>query len=185
MTAAAAIAKPAEHRKPHIVVSDANGTAKTTDLAPAPSVSPRRSRPLLVAAITLAVLIGIGGTGTLAWFAWKQFHRSSLTLDEGVEDMRPRSGTPETAQQAAHHAPATRTTHARYSRDDFRSAVVGMSPDQILKLLGKPNSTHAAGEWIYWDYERRTTDPITGKKDLISQIIIERGRAIEVTFVGS
>ncbi len=68
-----------------------------------------------------------------------------------------------------------------YSREEFRAAVMGKTPEQILKLLGRPDQTSedtgSGSEWVYYDRRR---DPLTGKLDELTFITFLNGRVIEV-----
>ena len=51
-----------------------------------------------------------------------------------------------------------------FTREEFKAAVLGKTKDQILTLLGKPDST-SGGRSDGWSYNRITVDPISGKTD--------------------
>ncbi len=70
----------------------------------------------------------------------------------------------------------------RYTRDEFRSLVVGKDREEVLGLLGKPRSTQESGPLEFWDYPGRTTDPTTGKTDQGVQVEFENGTVSGVTF---
>lgn len=65
-----------------------------------------------------------------------------------------------------------------YTRDEFRQAVLGKTPDEVLKLLGKPDRTDEDGpQWIYYDRRR---DPLTGKIDELTFVRFSGGRVADV-----
>jgi hypothetical protein len=68
------------------------------------------------------------------------------------------------------------------SRDDFRSAVIYRTPDQIIANVGKPTTTQQAGDTEYWNYHNATKDLITGKLDHNAQVVIDNGKVRAVNF---
>ncbi len=69
-----------------------------------------------------------------------------------------------------------------YTRDQFRQLVIGKTPDEVIKAVGKPDRTQDFAGTRAWYYDRITTDPITGKVDRTSQVIFEQGVADRVTY---
>jgi len=53
----------------------------------------------------------------------------------------------------------------RYTRDEFRQLVMGKTQDEVIDLLGQPNSFFDAqdGRSSTWYYKARVLDPATGK----------------------
>lgn len=74
------------------------------------------------------------------------------------------------------------------SRETFESVVIGKSEDEVIKSVGRPNSTKSGTwersgiKWSYWYYEGRTVDPISGKADYQATVTFENGRVTNVTF---
>ncbi|MFO0847617.1 MAG: hypothetical protein U0871_03515 [Gemmataceae bacterium] len=71
----------------------------------------------------------------------------------------------------------------RFSRDEFRAAVLGRSADQVVEAVGRPRSTGSgAGEEQTWYYGGSTIDPVTGHPDRFTSVTFRDGRVIGVRF---
>lgn len=68
-----------------------------------------------------------------------------------------------------------------YSRDEFRGLVVGKTPDEVIRAVGRPDKTSGADS-RYWSYRERTRDPITGKTDGNIMVVFENGAAARVVY---
>lgn len=69
------------------------------------------------------------------------------------------------------------------TREEFKKAVEGKTPDEVVEAVGKPDQTSESGGRKYWYYDRRTTDPTTGKTDARAQVVFgEDGRVRSVNF---
>ena len=67
------------------------------------------------------------------------------------------------------------------TREAFREKVVGMSTDELIKLIGKPITTSADKQW--WSYRiSRTYDAKTRAYDVELKFAIEEGRVKDVFF---
>ena len=75
-------------------------------------------------------------------------------------------------------SPAKKT----YTRAEFKSLVMGMNQDEVLKVVGKPDRTIETVNSFDWYYYKATTDPITGKVDWAAHVRFEDGVVIAVTF---
>jgi outer membrane protein assembly factor BamE (lipoprotein component of BamABCDE complex) len=69
-----------------------------------------------------------------------------------------------------------------YTRNEFRNLVVGKTGDEVLRAVGKPESTQDMGSGQYWYYREMTKDPVTDKIDASAQVIFEGGRAVRVNY---
>lgn len=69
-----------------------------------------------------------------------------------------------------------------YTRDQFRDLLVGKTPDEVVKAVGKPDRTHDIAGRIVWHYDGMTTDPATGKPDRTAQVIFEQGVVNRVNY---
>jgi hypothetical protein len=67
-------------------------------------------------------------------------------------------------------------------RDDFKSAILLKTPDQVIAAVGRPDTTQQAGTTEYWNYHHSTKDPVTGKVDNSAQVVIENGIVQIVNF---
>jgi len=71
----------------------------------------------------------------------------------------------------------------RWTRDDFKGKVLGMTQDQVLRLLGKPDSTSEILDTKIWYYPRITYDPISGKPDFQVQLTFVNGKVTFINFI--
>jgi len=77
----------------------------------------------------------------------------------------------------------TGTTKRIYTRDAFATVFVGKTKDEVLKLLGQPESTEGAAGAENWRYLQVTTDPGTGKTDDSTTLWFDaHGRVERVSF---
>lgn len=68
-------------------------------------------------------------------------------------------------------------------REDFRKAIMGKTPQEVIQAVGKPQSTQDFGkDFNFWYYDGRTKDPITGKVDGRAQVCFKNGVADHVNF---
>ena len=66
------------------------------------------------------------------------------------------------------------------TRDEFRRTVMGKTPDQVVKAVGRPNRTQEfAG--MAWVYDERTKDPVTGNVDTFAIVAFHGGVVWNVT----
>lgn len=70
------------------------------------------------------------------------------------------------------------------TRYAFTNRVSNQAEQDLITLIGKPDSTQESGRGgnKYWYYNRRTTDPVSGKQDAVVQIIIENGKVKNVHY---
>jgi outer membrane protein assembly factor BamE (lipoprotein component of BamABCDE complex) len=79
--------------------------------------------------------------------------------------------------------PVTTVAPAKMTREEFRSKVkVGMTQEQVIATVGKPNKTSDGGGTIYWYYDDRTVDPVSGKADAHAQVVFVDGKVQSVNF---
>lgn len=71
--------------------------------------------------------------------------------------------------------PAVTTTTAAtvYLRADLEQKLAGKTKDEVIALLGKPEST-SGGEEDSWQYKGITRDPVTGKTDSLTWVWFDR-----------
>lgn len=67
------------------------------------------------------------------------------------------------------------------TRDEFRKAVVGKTPDEVIATVGRPDRTDDLGG-IAWYYRDRTRDPVSLKTDSSAQVVFENGRVVRVNY---
>lgn len=69
-----------------------------------------------------------------------------------------------------------------YGREEFRKAITGKTPDEVIKAVGKPDSTQDSGGGSTWYYNKATKDPVTDKVDYSAQVVFEGGRVSQVNY---
>ena len=82
-------------------------------------------------------------------------------------------------------APTTPVAPAKtYTRDEFRKLVLGKTPQQVIELLGKPESTgdDKEGKPSHYLYDKITYDTTTQKPDGRIGIWFERGVVDHISF---
>lgn len=67
-------------------------------------------------------------------------------------------------------------------REDIRKAVLGRKPDEVKRLLGKPEATAEQFGTITWTYPKRSKDDTTGKDDDEMAVTFRSGYADGLTF---
>lgn len=98
---------------------------------------------------SMSALIKFLGVCLLAFFAFTYFQKPLVT-------------------ESLQYASATNNSRipVPMPRSEFRGKIMGLSPDEVVAAIGKPDDTQELfpGEptWIYLE---RTSDPITGKVD--------------------
>lgn len=70
---------------------------------------------------------------------------------------------------------------AAYTRDEFRSLVVGKTPDEVRAAVGSPDSTSDTEGGVFWYYKNHTRDPANGTADR-TQIVFRGGVVSAVNF---
>lgn len=69
------------------------------------------------------------------------------------------------------------------TRDRLRSLVSGLTPEQVIAELGKPDETQdVEGLGQYWYYHNAGVDPVTGRKTAQVQLVFENGVVTSVNF---
>lgn len=69
------------------------------------------------------------------------------------------------------------------TRDRLRKTLMHMKPDDVVKELGKPNSTQDRGGGDQmWYYEGKSVDPVTGNIDSTIQVVFEKGFVVRVNY---
>jgi hypothetical protein len=70
----------------------------------------------------------------------------------------------------------------KMSRQEFRRLVTGRTMNQVLENVGKPHDTQDSEISVYWYYQNRTVDPVTGKTDWQVQVVFTNGCVSSVNF---
>jgi len=79
--------------------------------------------------------------------------------------------------------PAAPTAKIPVAQEEFKRAVTGMTPEQLVGYVGKPLGTSSDGARQYWDYDAITYDPATGKSDRHVQVLFMNGHVGGVIFI--
>jgi len=73
----------------------------------------------------------------------------------------------------------------RVSREELRKSLLGKSPEEVLRVMGKPASAdEPTGEdkhamWLYtWG---KTFDPVSQVNDNLTNVYFERGKVVKIT----
>lgn len=70
-----------------------------------------------------------------------------------------------------------------YTRDEFRKLLMGKTMDEVLKAIGKPESTSDTPDRNpTWYYKNITHDPLTKETDSTTYVDFRRGRVEDVRF---
>lgn len=91
-------------------------------------------------------------------------------------------GKPATTSDVRAAANGKEQARKTYTRDEFRNLIIGKTPDQVLKAVGKPDRTREITGMNVWYYDATTTDPVTGKVDRAAQVIFEQGVVDRVSY---
>lgn len=67
----------------------------------------------------------------------------------------------------------------KYTRKEFKQMLIGKSEADVVRLIGKPDSTHDQGPRTFWYYPSLTYDPISGKDDDKSMVEVSGGVVVD------
>jgi hypothetical protein len=140
---------------------------------PVVKVQTKKKKPRLLLAAGIGVALFFCCTGMTGMLSTKVPRR------DGTGD-RPSDGV--AVQQAAPPAQAAPSRHRKFTRAEFRQAVMGKTGEEVKQFLGEPKSSQEFGDQIIWYYEGRTVDPVSGNTDNQAQLVIEDGRVSLVSF---
>lgn len=76
----------------------------------------------------------------------------------------------------------TNPTFAKFDRNEFQSLVIGKTQDEILRNVGRPDRTKTVLWGEFWEYDRKTIDPISGKQDRLAEVYFVGGKVLSVDF---
>ena len=70
------------------------------------------------------------------------------------------------------------------TREEFKSMVMGKTPDEVIAAVGRPNSTSedTTSDRSLWHYHSFVIDPITGNAGLSTQVVFEGGKVVKINF---
>ena len=133
------------------------------DLPPDPRPRARSGPGLVIALILtgagLLVLVVCGGLAALLW-------------------ARAAPVAPPVAATRATDRPA----RPSYTRAEFRTLVLGKTPDEVRAAVGEPQGTAEFGIRRVWHCGGVTRDPATGTLDADAAVVFEGGVAADVQF---
>lgn len=67
-------------------------------------------------------------------------------------------------------------------REEFRKALLGKTPDEVIRAVGRPEDTTDDGGRQMWTYRGRTKDPVTGNVDSAAFVHFKGGRVSSVDY---
>lgn len=67
-------------------------------------------------------------------------------------------------------------------RDLFSDDAKNADKAELCRLYGVPDSTSTSGDTEFWYYRGATRDPLTGKVDSSTQVVIRNGKVDQVNF---
>lgn len=144
-----------------------------------PSAGKGDERPQLVARVmkteSRVYMVGVGGmAGKVPDDVVKGFF-------DNFEMLSPGSGSGNTADGSKNRGGSSAEPKV-WLREEFRQAILGKTPEQVIAAVGKPDSTQDSSGDQSWYYRKRTKDPVTGKLDSVAQVIFERGVVVRVNY---
>lgn len=108
----------------------------------------------------IAVGIVFGGFVLLAIGGWLLFHTPSITslANEPIDGI--------------------------YERKDFERLIEGKSRDEVIRLIGKPDTIEREPANVYEDfiYKKKTRHADAKQTDAITKVLLMKGRCIGVTY---
>jgi hypothetical protein len=134
---------------------------------------PRGIPPSILVFGLLVLLLIVAAVGGGVWFmlSARQQAREAVAMRQ---EMLAR-------EQAALQAKMASQQRAPISRDDFKSMVLGKTPAEVIKAVGKPDETSDVDDST-WLYRERTLDPVTRKPDARIRLSFEKGVVKAVRF---
>lgn len=106
------------------------------------------------------VLLGVAGVGAVMLFG-------ALALTAG--------------RQAETRPTQTEPANKLYTRDEFRTLVMGKTQDEVIAAVGKPDKASQEPDREFWRYFGRTYDPAAnGKAEDSAELEFNSGRVARV-----
>lgn len=150
---------------------------------------PWYNHPAALAATVLVGVLAVAG-GTAALVVAGRHHDDTPEAQDGPAVARSwssGSSHPTTAPAAGEPGrKAGKGQKVVYTRDEFRKALAGKTGEEIIALLGRPDSTNDSSNWgprwIY-DFKGRNWvvhDPVSGKDDTAVSLHLRRDPATGV-----
>lgn len=69
-----------------------------------------------------------------------------------------------------------------YPRPEFDRLVMGKAEAEVVKAVGRPDSTSEDEATQFWHYKRRVRDPVTDALDTDVQVVIEGGKVVGINY---
>lgn len=69
---------------------------------------------------------------------------------------------------------------AKWSREEFKTMVVGLTEDEVIQKVGKPDRTSESAGIRYWSYHGITRDPVADKIDPLVVVWFKDGKVDRV-----
>lgn len=68
------------------------------------------------------------------------------------------------------------------TRDQFKAAVMGKTPDEVVKKFGRPSRTSEVLGDDVWYFQDIAYDPVANRTDWRTQVVFRNGRVIGVNY---
>jgi hypothetical protein len=68
------------------------------------------------------------------------------------------------------------------TRDAFTKMLLGKTPEEVIRVAGKPARTSEDSDVEYWHYRYRTRDPRSDSVDSDAQVVFHQGRVTAVNY---
>lgn len=68
------------------------------------------------------------------------------------------------------------------SRNEFYNRINDKRSEEVIQIVGAPDSRQQSGQKEYWYYRGKTYDPLTNKVDQSAQVFVDWGKVKEVNF---
>ncbi len=129
-----------------------------------------------VAVITVAVIAGGAGY-------WMGRSAGQGQVSSAINQLKNNATeSPIKRTRRARKTRSTTPTGPVMMRANFRKAIMGKTPQQVLAKVGKPKSTQDQDGSLFWYYRNKSKDPITGQLDYQIQVVFRKNRVSSVNF---
>ena len=121
------------------------------------------TNPTLIIALVVGGVLLLGVLvcgGLIAMFAWRTGPQAADQPAPAVEEQAA-----DPAALGPTRAGRKEGTNRTYTRDEFKTLVMGKTEAEVIAAVGRPDSSSQDGDRIKWTYRKRTIDPATGQVD--------------------
>jgi hypothetical protein len=143
--------------------------------APPPSQTPAGPGPALTVVLG-ARLVGALVLGVVAVTANRPVRPGQLVTDDQA---RAAAANPPRGDR---WGPAPAGPNLTYTRQEFGELVLGMHPQLVIAVLGKPDEIRTDGDALRWTYRGRVRDQAGGEAVLSPVLVFRDDEVAEVTY---